>query len=109
MSMREFEQQPQNLMDSSFHQNFQSQPSRSSFQDQSQQNDEPIDFEKLIEAITQVQIAHNYEINIMVKALHSHPLTIPDVTNHSVGPKSYVVLKTKIHTPHQFKMKTNES
>jgi len=49
-----------------------------SFHVQSQQNDEPIDYEKLLEAMTQVQIAHNYEIDIMVKILHSHPLTIPN-------------------------------
>ena len=46
-------------------------------------NDEPIDYEKLLEAMTQTQITHD----IMVKTLHSHPLTIPDVANHSVRVK----------------------
>ena len=41
----------------------------------------------MLEAITQAQIAHNHDINIMVKTLHSHPLTIPDVTNHYVRAK----------------------
>ena len=52
-----------------------------------QQNDEPIDYKKLLEAMTQAQIAHNHDIDIMVKTLHSHPLTILDVANHSVRVK----------------------
>ena len=40
---------------------------------QSQQNDEPIDYEKLLEAMTQAQITHNHDIDIMVKTLHSQP------------------------------------
>ena len=31
--------------------------------------------------MTQVQITHNHDIDIMVKTLHSHPLTIPGVNN----------------------------
>ena len=46
MSIRESEQQTQNLMDSWFHYKFQNKTS--SFQVQSQQNDEPIDYEKLL-------------------------------------------------------------
>ena len=78
--MRESEQQSHNLMDSRFHHNLQNKSS--SFQAQSQQNDEPINFEKLLEAKTQAQIAHNHDIDIQ-----SHPLTIPDVSNHSVRAK----------------------
>ena len=83
--MRESEQQSQNLMDSRFHHKFQNKTS--SFQVQSQQNDEPIEYEKLLEAMTQAQITHNHDIDIIVKTLHSHPLTIPDVANHSVRAK----------------------
>ena len=57
MSMCESEQQSQILMDSEFHQKFQNKTS--SFQVHSQQNDEPIDYEKLLEAMTQAQITHN--------------------------------------------------
>ena len=52
-----------------------------------QQNDEPINYEKLLEAMTQAQIAHNHDIDIMVQTLHSHPLTISNVANHSVRAK----------------------
>ena len=38
----------------------------------------------MLEIMTQAQIAHNHDIDMMVKTLHSHHLTIPDVTNHSV-------------------------
>ena len=48
---------------------------------------ESIDYEKLLEEMTQAQITHNHDIDIMVKTLHSHPLTIPDVANHSVRAK----------------------
>ena len=82
MSMRESEQQSQNLMDSRFYHKFQN--NTSSFQVQSQQNDEPIDYEKLLEAMTQAQITHNHDIDRMVQTLHSHPLTISDVASHSV-------------------------
>ena len=68
-------------MDVRFHHKFQN---KSYFQIQSQQNDEPIDFEKLLEAMTQAQIARNLDIDLMVQTLHSHCLTISDVTNHSV-------------------------
>ena len=85
--MRESKQQSQKLMYSPFHQNFQNQPSYSSFQAQSQQNDEPIDYEKLLEVMTQVQIAHNHDIDLMVTTLHGHHLTTPDVTNHFVRAK----------------------
>ena len=81
-------------MDSRFHHNFQNKSP--SFQAQSQQNDEPIDYKKMLEAMTQAQIAHNHDIDLMVKTLHSHPLTILDVINYSVEPKNHVVLKTKI-------------
>ena len=64
MSMRESKQQSQNLTDSRFHYKFQNKTS--SFQVQSQQNDEPIDYEKLLEVITQAQIAHNHDIDMMV-------------------------------------------
>jgi len=50
-------------------------------------NNEPINYEKLLEAITQAQIDHNHDIDIKVKTLHSHPLTIPDVSNHFVRAK----------------------
>ena len=41
----------------------------------------------MLEAMTQAQITHNHDIDLMVKTLHSHPLTIPNVTNHSVRAK----------------------
>ena len=56
--MCESEQQLQNLMDSRFHHKIQNKTS--SFQDQSQQNDEPIDYEKLLEVMTQAHIARNH-------------------------------------------------
>jgi len=37
--------------------------------------------------MTQAQITHNHDINIMVKTLYSHPLTIPDIANHSARAK----------------------
>ena len=37
--------------------------------------------------MTQAQITHNHDLDIMVKTLHSHPLTILDVANHSVRAK----------------------
>ena len=43
-----------------------------------------IDYEKMLEAMTRAQIDHNHDINIMVKTLYSHPLTICDVANHYV-------------------------
>jgi len=92
-------------MDTPFHQNFQNQLSYPSFQTQSQQNDEPIDFKKMTEAMTQVQIAHNQEIYIMVNTLHSYPLTIPDVANYSVRAQESYCFENKIHTHHQFKRK----
>ena len=46
MSMRESKQQSQNLTDSQFHHKFQN--NTSSFQVQSQQNDEPINDEKML-------------------------------------------------------------
>ena len=52
--MRESEQQSQNLMDLRFHHNFQNKSS--SFQAQSQQNDEPIDYEKMLEAMTRLRL-----------------------------------------------------
>ena len=64
MSLRESKQQSQNLTDSQFHHKFQSKSS--SFQIQSQQNDEPIDYEKMLEAMTQAQNAHNHDIDMMV-------------------------------------------
>ena len=82
MSMRESKQQSQNLMDSRFYHKFQNKTS--SFQVQLQQNDEPIHYEKMFEAMTQAQIAHNHDIDIIVQTLHSHCLTISDVANHSV-------------------------
>ena len=91
--MRESKQQSQNLTNSQFHHKFQN--NTSSFQVQSQQN-EPINYEKLFEAMTQAQIARNHDIDMMVQTLRSHRLTISDVTNHSIEPKNYVVLKNKI-------------
>ena len=72
-------------MDSQFHHKFQNKTSP--FQVQSQQNDEPINYEKLLEAMTQAQIARNHDIGIIVQTLHSHRLTISDVANHSVRPE----------------------
>jgi len=37
--------------------------------------------------MTQAQITHNHDIDIMVKTLHSYPLIIPDVSNHFVRAK----------------------
>ena len=59
MSMRESKQQSQNLTDSQFHHKFHN--NTSSFQVQSQQNDDPIDYEKMLEAMTQAQNARNHE------------------------------------------------
>ena len=83
--MRESKQQSKNLTDSQFHHKFQNKTS--SFQVQSQQNDEPIDYEKLLEVMTQAQITHNHDIDLMVTTLHSNPLTIHDVANYSVRVK----------------------
>ena len=93
MSMRESVQQSQNLMDSRFYHKFQNKTS--SFQVQSQQNDEPIDYEKLLEVMTQAQITHNHDIDIMVKTLHYNPLTISDITNHSVRAKESCCFENK--------------
>ena len=49
-----------------------------------QQNDEPINYEKILDAMTQAQNARNYNIDMMVQTLHSHRLIISDVANHSV-------------------------
>jgi len=87
-------------MDSPFHQNFQNQPSYSSFQAQSQQNDEPIDFEKMIEVMTQVKITYNQKIDIMVNAVYSHPLTILNIATILLGPKNHVVLEAKLQFHH---------
>ena len=53
MIMRESKQQSQNLTDSQFHYEFHN--NTSSFQVESQQNDEPIDYEKMLEAMTQLK------------------------------------------------------
>ena len=37
--------------------------------------------------MTQAQMARNHDIDMMVKCLHSHRLTIFDVTKHSVRAK----------------------
>ena len=58
--MRESNQQSQNLTDSQFHHKFQN--NTSSFLVQSQQNDEPINYEKMLEALTQAQIARNHDM-----------------------------------------------
>ena len=52
-SMRESKQQSQNLMDSQFHYHFQN--NSSSFQ----QDNEPINYEKMLEAMTHAQNARN--------------------------------------------------
>ena len=98
MSMRESEQQSQNLMDSWFHYKFQNKTS--SFQVQSQQNNKPIDYEKLLEVMTQAQITHNHDIDIMVKTLHSNHLTILDVSTILLEPKNHVILEKKILFQH---------
>ena len=82
MSMCESKQKSQNLMDSQFHHQFQN--NTSSFQDQLQQNDEPINYEKMLEAMTQAQNARNHDIDMMVQTIRSYPLTSSDVTNHAV-------------------------
>ena len=41
----------------------------------------------MLEIMTQAQIAHNHDIDMMVKTLYSHPLIISYVTNHSVRAK----------------------
>ena len=56
----------------------------SSFQVQSQQNDAPIDYEKMLEAMTQARIARDHKIDMMVQTLRSHRSAISDVTNHSL-------------------------
>ena len=81
------------MSDSQFHHKFHN--NTSSFQVQSEQNDEPIDYEKMLEAMSQTQIAHNHDIDMMVQTLHSHRLTISDVANHLLEPKSHVVLENR--------------
>ena len=103
MSMRESKQQSQNLTDSRFHHKFQNKTS--SFQVQSQQNDEPINYEKMLEAMTQGQIARNHDIEIMVQTLHSHRLTISDFANHSVrAEESYCFRKQDSILTHPFEL-----
>jgi len=82
MIMRESKQQSLNLTDSQFHHEFHN--NTSSFHVQSQQIDEPIDYEKMLKAMTQAKIARNQDIDLMVQTLRSHRLTISDVANHSV-------------------------
>ena len=72
-------------MDSQFHHQFQN--NTSSFQDQSQQNNEPINYEKMLEAMTQALNTRNHDIDMMVQTLRSHRLTSSDVTNHSIRAK----------------------
>ena len=73
--MRESKHKSQNLMDSQFHYHFQD--NSSSFH----QNNEPINYEKMLEAMTQAQNTRNRDIDMMVESLRSHR---PDVTNYSV-------------------------
>ena len=68
-------------MDSQFHHQFQN--NTSSFQ----QDDEPINYEKMLEAMTQAQNARNHDIDMMVQSLRSHHLASSDVSNHSVRAK----------------------
>ena len=67
--MRESKKQSQNHTDSQFHHKFQNYTS--SFQVHSQQNYEPIDYEKMLEVITQAQNARNHDIDMMVQTLRS--------------------------------------
>ena len=76
--MRESKQKSQNLMDSQFHLQFQN--NTSSFQ----QNHEPINYEKMLEAMSQAQNARNHDIDMMVQSLRSHCLTSSEVADHSV-------------------------
>ena len=55
----------------------------SSFQVQSQ-NDAPIDYEKMLEVMTQARLARDYEIDMMVQFLRSHRSANSDIANHSV-------------------------
>ena len=59
--MRESKQKSQNLIGSQLHHQFQD--NTSSFQ----QNDEPINYEKMLEAMTQAQNFRNHDIDMMVK------------------------------------------
>ena len=94
MSMRESKQQSQNLTDSQFHQKFQN--NTSSFQVQSQQNDEPVNYEKMLETIVQAQISRNRDIDMMVQTLCSHRLTFLMSLIILLELKNHVVLKNKI-------------
>ena len=38
----------------------------------------------MLKVMTQAQIARNHDIDLMVQTLHSHRLTISDVSNNSV-------------------------
>ena len=49
-----------------------------------QQNDEPINYEKMLGAMTQAQNARNHDLDMMVQSLRSHRLASSDVGNHSV-------------------------
>ena len=83
-------------MDSQFHHQFQN--NTSSFQDQSQQNNEPINYEKMLEAMTQAQNDRNHDKDIMVQTLYSHRLTNSGVSNHSVrAEESCCFGKTRSH------------
>ena len=79
--MRESKHKSQNLMDLQFHHQFQD--NTSSFH----QNNKPINYEKMLETMTQAQNARNRDIDMMVQSLRSHRLTSSDVANHSVRAK----------------------
>ena len=68
MMMRESKHQSQNLTDSQFHHDCHN--TTSSFQ--VQQNDAPIDYEKMLEVMTQARIDRDHEIDMMVQTLRSH-------------------------------------
>ena len=81
-------------MDSQFYHQFQN--NTSSSQEQSQQNDEPINYEKMLEAMTQAQNARNHDIDMMVQL---YVLTVwPVLISLTIllESKSHVVLKNRV-------------
>ena len=52
------------------------------FQVQSE-HDAPIDYERMLKAMTQARLARDHDIDLMVQSLRSHRPATPDIDNHS--------------------------
>ena len=55
----------------------------SSFQVQSQ-HDAPINYERMLAAMTQARLARDHDIDMMVQSLRSHRSAISDIADHSL-------------------------